>query len=221
MKVSFLVVAGGTGARMHSATPKQFLLLASRPILMHTLEACHRAVPEADISLVLPEQEIKSWETLCKEYSFPIRHQVVPGGSTRFASVKNGLQSIRTQGLVAIHDGVRPFISIEMMQRLVRLAINKGSAVPCCRINESLRHHSGKEHHVVDRKSFVTIQTPQVFRIEEIRQAYLQPYRSTFTDDASVAESIGIKVHLAEGDRLNIKITHPEDLLIAEALLKR
>ena len=213
-------MAGGVGTRMDSSTPKQFLLLAGKPILMHCISAFHEAFQDIQIVVALPEGHLLTWEELCQHYKFTLLHEVVPGGEKRFHSVKNSLTNIPEDGLVAIHDGARPLVSIELIRRSFTEASNYGNAIPSTPVNESLRFVNGADNEPVSREHYRIIQTPQVFSSRLIKKAYETEYDESFTDDATVLELLGEKIHLIEGERSNIKITQPSDLLLAEALMK-
>lgn len=216
-----IIVAGGTGTRMGSKIPKQFLLLEGRPVLMHTLQVFSIACPDAGITLVLPATEADRWATLSKEYGFTIPHRVVAGGETRFQSVKNALAVLPAEGMVAIHDGVRPLVSAELISLLFREADSYGNAVPAIPVSESMRKKGADRNLPVDRSSHYLVQTPQVFRLADVQKAFRQEFCKEFTDDATVLESAGTTIHLVEGETRNIKITGPDDLLIAQALIRR
>ena len=219
MKLYALIVAGGTGERMKSEIPKQFIEIAGKPILMHTIEKFREFDGSIEIITVLPENQLRFWSELQKKYSFSVTHTLVKGGKTRFDSVRNGLGFIYGAGLVAIHDGVRPFVSIETIKRCFDTAAKLGNAIPVISPSDSMRIVAKNGNEPVDRTKIKLIQTPQVFRTELIRYAYRQDYIPEFTDDAIVLERTGAKINLVEGNRENIKITNPEDLLIAGALL--
>ena len=221
MKEYAIIVAGGSGSRMQSETPKQFLLLAGRPVLMHTIEAFKSYSSKLTIVLVLPEATMQLWEDLCRQYEFRHNFKLVAGGSTRTASVKNGLDVIEARdSLVAIHDGVRPLVRPEIISASFRLAQVHGCAVAATRLKESLRQVDKDKTQAIDRSKYRSIQTPQTFRTSLIKQAYSSlKDDNDFTDDASVAEKNGMNISLFEGSYENIKITTPEDLLFAEALL--
>lgn len=204
---------------MNAGIPKQFILLNNLPVLMHTINAFFNYSNKVNIVLVLPETTFKTWDELCKKYNFQIPHQLVKGGKTRFQSVKNGLSVIDKECLVAIHDGVRPFVKNEVIRNCFETAERLGNAVPAIAINESIRKIRNSQNLPADRKKFRIIQTPQIFHSSQIKKAYQQDYREDFTDDASVVESIGIKINLVEGNHENIKITRPVDIKIAEAFL--
>jgi 2-C-methyl-D-erythritol 4-phosphate cytidylyltransferase len=216
-----IIVAGGKGIRMGAGIPKQFLLLAGKPMLMYTINSFHRWNPNVKIILVLPESEIIQWSNLKRQYNFDVPHDVIPGGETRFHSVKNGLQTILSEdGIVAVHDGVRPLISIELIERIFLEAEKKGNAIPAIAVRDSIRIVENNINKSVDREQFKAIQTPQAFKLKILRKAYLQGFHQKFTDDASVVEALGEKINLTEGEIQNLKITLPEDILFAEAILK-
>jgi len=221
MKKIIVVVAGGSGSRMKAVEPKQFLVIAGRPVLMHTLAVFPSFDPLSEIFLVLPETQREYWDDLCRIYNFRIPHTVINGGKTRFHSVQNGLAAIPDEGIVFIHDGVRPLVKPETLQRCYKKALQAGNAVPVIPVSESVRKIENHRSFSVDRSRLVLIQTPQTFRIPLIRQAYRQDYTPEFTDDASVIEKSGETIHLVEGNRENIKITWPEDLLYAESVLAK
>ncbi len=214
-----VIVAGGRGTRMKSDLPKQFLQLQGKPILMHTLDVFYTFDASVDIILVLPEDQQTYWKELCKEFSFSIPHQIADGGSTRFHSVFNGLAKIKGEGVVAIHDGVRPFVSLSVLDTCYREAEKFKAIIPVLNIQESLREILGKETRMVDRSKFLIVQTPQVFDVETLKDAYQQPYSSLFTDDASVVEANGGVIHTVKGNEENIKLTTPFHLKIAETLM--
>jgi len=205
---------------MQSEIPKQFITIAGKPLLMHTLDKFHNYSEDLEIKLVIPSPFIEFWNSLCKRFDFITPHQVIEGGSSRFFSVKNGLQGIRNQSLVAIHDGVRPLVSSETIQRVFQSAEEMGNAVPVVNINESIRRITTESNIPVSRNEFKVIQTPQCFHSEILIRAYSQDYREDFTDDATVIEALGIKINLVDGNYENIKITRPVDLKMAEAFLK-
>lgn len=215
--VSVVIVASGSGVRMGSQVAKQFMMLsANRSVLMVTLEACHRALPDAELVVVLSLSGCLFWEKQCKEYCFKVAHTIAIGGDSRFESVKSGLQSA-TGSLIAIHDGVRPMVSAGLFRRLVAHAAKNGSAVPATELTDTVRWHANNA--VVDRSLFFQVQTPQVFDSELISRAYNQPYNSIFTDDASLVEAMGGHVEYIEGNRNNIKITTPEDLELCRQMM--
>jgi len=220
MELYVVIVAGGSGKRMGAEIPKQFLELAGRPVLMHTIERFKVFNEAIEIITVLPENQLRFWIDLQKKHSFSVPHTLVKGGSNRFLSVRNGLKFVNTSGLVAIHDGVRPFVSIDTIKRCFETAEKLGNAVPSISPTESLRIVTEEGSLPVNRFTVKQIQTPQVFNAELIKNAYLQDYNPDFTDDATVLEKVGAKINLIEGNRENIKITNPEDLLISAALLQ-
>lgn len=214
-----IIVAGGSGTRMKSELPKQFIKLAGKPILMHTLEAFH--FDDIQIILVLPESQIPYWKELVDEHQFKIPHNIIAGGEQRFHSVKNGLSSIKADdGLVAIHDGVRPLIKRQIISESFEQAKRAGNAIASIQLKDSIRSITPHANQQEDRTNFRLIQTPQTFKIQLIKRAFEQEYTPSFTDDASVLEQAGHSINLIEGDYKNIKITTPEDLLVAETLLK-
>lgn len=214
-----VIVAGGSGKRMGAEIPKQFLELAGRPVLMHTIERFKSFSETIEIITVLPENQLRFWIELQKKHSFSVPHTLVKGGSNRFHSVSNGLKFVNTPGLVAIHDGVRPFVSIDTIRRCFETAEKLGNAVPSISPSESLRLITEEGSEPLNRFRVKLIQTPQVFNASLIKCAYLQIYNTDFTDDATVLEKTGEKINLVEGNRENIKITNPEDLIISAALL--
>jgi 2-C-methyl-D-erythritol 4-phosphate cytidylyltransferase len=219
MQLYVVIVAGGSGKRMGAEVPKQFLDLAGRPVLMHTIERFRAFNESIEIITVLPENQLRHWIELQKKYSFTIPQTIVKGGSTRFYSVRNGLKFVNIPGLVAIHDGVRPFVSLDTIQRCFSVAEKLGNAIPSVSPVESLRIVDESGNKPVNRLHVKQIQTPQVFSTELIKKAYQQDYKPQYSDDATVLEDAGEKINLVEGNRENIKITNPEDLLISKALL--
>lgn len=218
-----IIVAGGKGERMGASTPKQFLELAGKPILMHTLEKFKETDPTIEIILALPENQIDFWEELFHKYQLPkVRHQIVKGGATRFHSVQNALKLVKDNSVVAIHDGVRPLVSIETINNCFLEAEKNGNAIPVVEVVDSLRHYSkqDKTNEAVSRTCYKIVQTPQCFTSELILKAYQQDFDKLFTDDATVVEKLGETINLVPGNRDNIKITTTEDLIIAEAFLK-
>jgi len=214
-----LIVAGGNGTRMGTELPKQFLLLHGKPVLMHTLEVFHKA--GASLILALPMHQFDYWKQLCATHHFDLPHQLVAGGETRFHSVRNGLTLVPDDGVVAIHDGVRPCISPEIIERTFIGATQKGNAIAAVKLKDSIRVADGEDNHSVNRDYYWLIQTPQTFVSGLIKLAYDQAGHDQFTDDASVLEASGSAIHLTEGDYRNIKITTPEDMLVAEVFLSR
>ncbi|MDA0193779.1 MAG: 2-C-methyl-D-erythritol 4-phosphate cytidylyltransferase [Bacteroidetes bacterium] len=221
MKKYALIVAGGLGKRMDSNLPKQFISVAGLPILMHTLTRFYKYDHKLEIILVLPVSHFSTWTKLSLEYDFDVPHKLVSGGSTRFQSVKNGLNSIEGKGLVAVHDGVRPVINPKLIRNAFEIASESGSAVLSVPLKESIRRINAGGTIAEDRSNFMIIQTPQVFKVDELKEAYSVEFNASLTDDASVAENYGLKINLVDGDYQNIKITSSEDLLIAETLLNK
>lgn len=205
---------------MKSSLPKQFLLLDGKPLLMHTVERFRSFDLNMEIIVVLPDEHISLWESLITEHSFNVTHSVVPGGEERFHSVKAGLALVTEESLVAIHDGVRPLVSYDTIWRCFADAEEFGSAVPFVEPADSVRILDGDDSRPLPRKEIRLVQTPQVFRSNVIIAAYERGFDPAFTDDATVTEAAGIKVHLTHGNRENIKITTPEDLAVAHTLLK-
>jgi len=218
--LSAIIVAGGKGLRMGSDIPKQFLNIGGRPVLMHTLEAFATAIEGIRLILVLPEEHIPYWRDTCKAHGFTVAHTVVAGGETRFHSVANGLQAITDdEGLVAVHDGVRPFVSAEVIRNTFSAAAQYGAALPVVPVVETLRELADGTSVTRDRRLFRLVQTPQVFDTRLLKRAYTQQYLDTFTDDASVVEALGNRMHLVEGNTENIKLTTPFDIAIANTII--
>ncbi len=215
-----LIVAGGMGTRIGSETPKQFLELNGLPVLMHTIFAFYRYSEEIKVILVLPESEKDTWKSLCNRHDFVKDLVICTGGNTRFQSVKNGLKEIDEEGLVAIHDGVRPLVSTEIIAKSFQVAAINETAIAAVSLKDSLRIADGNGTKTVDRSNFKLIQTPQTFKVSLIKKAYATQLDSSLTDDASVAEKAGYGVTLFDGSYENIKITTAEDLVVAEALIK-
>ena len=221
-KHTILIVAGGRGTRMGGPQPKQFLELAGRPVLMHTLEAFDRWDASARLIVVLPEDQIDTWKRLCEAHVFGRIHRVVAGGETRFHSVRNGLGAVAANGLIAVHDGVRPLVAPSVIAACFAAAADGGAAVPVVPVVDSVREVAADGgSRPVDRTRLRVVQTPQVFRADVLRAAYCLPYDPRFTDDASVVEASGVAVRLVPGNRENIKLTTPMDLLLAEQLMRR
>jgi 2-C-methyl-D-erythritol 4-phosphate cytidylyltransferase len=219
MDLYVIIVAGGSGKRMGAEIPKQFLELAGRPVLMHTIERFKAFNESIEIITVLPENQLRHWIELQRKYSFTVPQTIVKGGSTRFYSVKNGLKFVNIPGLVAIHDGVRPFVSLDTIRRCFETAEKLGNAIPSISPTESLRLITDIGSRPVNRFHVKQIQTPQVFSAGLIKKAYLQEYKPEYSDDATVLEDSGEKINLIEGNREYIKITNPEDLLISTVLI--
>jgi len=215
-----IIVAGGKGLRMQADIPKQFIELCGKPVLMYTLEAFHRYNTSIQLIVVLPATQIDFWKFLCKKHYFELNHKIVSGGQTRYQSVKNGLKVINESAMIAVHDGVRPFVSIQTIARCFEDADKYGSAIPVMDLEESIRQVDESGSLSIDRTSYKLVQTPQVFNSEILKKAYEQSFSPLFTDDASVVEALGTKIHLVEGNRENIKITTGFDIVLAETILK-
>ncbi|MHA8050069.1 2-C-methyl-D-erythritol 4-phosphate cytidylyltransferase [Aquirufa sp. ROCK-SH2] len=227
MKKYAIIVAGGTGQRMNSTIPKQFLTLQGKPILFYTLQKFIKAIPDIQLILVLPKDQIETWKTICSNHSNfdgQIPHTIVEGGTTRFHSSKNGIDSIfeNDESIVGIHDGVRPFVSEKAIQNAYQKSEIDSNAVLAVSSKDSIRkwNSTSNSFEAVDRNEIKIIQTPQVFRLSSLKKAFNQEFSDLFTDDASVVEKTGEKINLIEGNYENIKITTPEDLLFAESLLR-
>ncbi len=220
MKKYILIVAGGKGLRMGADIPKQFLPIGGKPVLMRTIETFYKYDSSIDMILVLPVEQQDYWKSLCKEYAFSIPHRIVNGGNSRFHSVKNGLALVEGEGLVGVHDGVRPFVSQGVIGRCFSEAEKKKAVIPVVGMVETVRHLLGTGSETVDRDAYKLVQTPQVFSISLLKEAYKQEYTPEFTDDASVVEAMGVSVSLVEGNRENIKLTTPFDLIVANALVE-
>lgn len=214
-----LIVAGGKGLRMGTELPKQFLPVGGKPVLMRTLEAFYRYSEDIQMILVLPHSQQAYWHELCAKYRFTLPHLIAGGGETRFHSVKNGLALIQGSGLVAVHDGVRPFVSQEVIARCYELAEARKAVVPVIGVVETVRRLEAEGSVTVDRDRYKLVQTPQTFDVDLLKTAYEQPYTTAFTDDASVVEALGVPVCLTDGNRENIKITTPFDLKLADFLV--
>ena len=222
-----IVVAGGKGLRMGSDIPKQFLPIGDKPVLMRTLERFREYSDDLQIILVLPEAQQEYWQELCKKYDFKVEYLLANGGQTRFHSVQNGLALVPddAEGVVGVHDGVRPFPSIEVIRNCYETARTAKAVIPVIPVVETLRHISLTAHPLpltsktVPRDEYRLVQTPQTFDIQLLKAANRQSYNDGFTDDASVVESYGHKITLVEGNRENIKITTPYDITVAEAII--
>ena len=224
MKKYVIIVAGGKGLRMGGEVPKQFLPIGGKPVLMRTVEAFYQTDAETGIVLVLPQEQQSYWKNLCCQYDFRIPYILADGGCTRFHSVRNGLQVIPDEdsdSLIAVHDGVRPFVSPRVIQECFEAATRWRAVVPVLDMVDSVRQLSEDGSSMaVDRSCLKLVQTLQTFRADILKNAYRQEFTERFTDDASVVEASGVSVALVSGNRENIKITTPFDLKIAEALLK-
>ena len=216
-----IIVAGGKGLRMGTDIPKQFLPIGGKPVLMRTLERFRAYSADLQIILVLPEAQQDYWYQLCAEYHFDVEYTLANGGQTRFHSVQNGLAKVPDDaiGVVGVHDGVRPFPSIEVIRNCYETARTAKAVIPVIPVVETVRHLEGKQSKTVPRNDYRLVQTPQTFDIQLLKAANRQPYNDGFTDDASVVESFGYEITLVEGNRENIKITTPYDMKIAEVLI--
>jgi 2-C-methyl-D-erythritol 4-phosphate cytidylyltransferase len=216
-----LIVAGGIGSRMNTDIPKQFLELAGKPVLMRTMERFAAFDPLIRFVIVLHEAYLTYWNDLCLKHRFGLQYTAVAGGSSRFQSVRNGLAALPEEGLVFIHDGVRPLVSLQTIRNCYSRTVENGNAVPAMPVTESLRRVTEEGSRHIDRSNFFLVQTPQTFLIKPIKKAYLQTEREDFTDDASVLEAIGETIFLVEGNAENIKITRQVDFQIAECLFRQ
>lgn len=215
---SIIITAGGIGSRMGESVPKQFIELRNKPILMHTLEVFYKYEPAAQLIITLPEEWKQHWTDLLQKYACTIPHQLISGGTTRYHSIKNALDSC-TGEYVAIHDGVRPFVSQETLKRCFSEVLLKEQVIPVIYSKESLRQIFDDTSRAVNREEFCIVQTPQCFKKESLIKAYNLPYHASITDDASLVEEAGYQIHLVEGNEENIKITTRIDLKFAECIL--
>lgn len=218
MKQYIIIVAGGKGARMGTTIPKQFLEIKGKAIILHTLEKFKEALPSAELFLVLPKDEMARWHELSVKTGFE-KIKLANGGSTRFESVKAGLDLIQSDGIVGVHDAVRPFVSIHTIQKVFSEAFTSEAAIPVVELKDSIRKVAGNTSAAADRANFRIVQTPQCFSVSLLKEAYRQPFNKIFTDDASVVEANGVAIKLVEGNYSNIKITTVEDLKIGELLI--
>jgi 2-C-methyl-D-erythritol 4-phosphate cytidylyltransferase len=218
LKQSVIIVAGGKGSRMGTETPKQFLPLVGKPIILHTIDRFRETLPEADIILVLPKAEKARWQVMAYDTKYQ-NISIAEGGANRFDSVKSGLELVE-EGVVGIHDSVRPLVSKSCIKAAFEMAEKNGAAVPVIELKDSIRKIEGQASKALDRKEFCLVQTPQCFQVDKLKKAYQTEFKPHFTDDASVFEASDFKINLVAGNSENIKITTPEDLVIAEALLK-
>lgn len=215
-----IIVAGGSGRRMGTTLPKQFMMLGNEPILSHSINRIHEALPAAEIVVVLPEEHIALWRNIAARFDVA-HHKITAGGTERFYSVKNGLKELSDEvKIIAVHDAVRPLASKKLIIKLILEAEKSVAVIPVVAPVDSFRKIEGDNSKIIDRSALRIVQTPQVFNATILRRAYEQDFSSTFTDDASVVEAIGEKITLCEGERGNIKITTPEDMIIATALLE-
>lgn len=214
-----IIVAAGSGSRYGADRPKQFCELLGQPVLMHTIEAMRRALPRAQVTLVLAPAMFDYWHDLCREYGFD-SPAVIAGGATRWHSVRNALSAVPDDAIVMVHDGARPVVNVGMVARLAEAAHTRGAAIPVVKVTDSLRvvdNHGGS--YAVDRSAYRAVQTPQAFSAKLLKEAYQQPYSDRFTDDASVVEALGFIPALVDGDPHNIKITNPGDIALATVML--
>ncbi len=219
MQRSTIIVAGGSGKRMGAAMPKQFLLLKGRPLLMWTIDAFHRFDAAMQLIVVLSKDHHATWTQLCAQHAFKVPHALVAGGAERFHSTLEGLKAVAHDGLVAVHDGVRPLVSAELIARCFTAAEAHGAAIPVVPISSSVRDITEEGSQAMDRSRLRTVQTPQSFRVPLLRRAFELPYDPAFTDEATLVERLGVAVHLVEGEEHNIKVTTPFDLKVAELVL--
>lgn len=213
-----LIVAGGTGTRMKSTTAKQFLSVKGLPLMWWTLRRFREAAPDAELSIVLNEKLFDEFRSLEEKYGESGAKNIIKGGKERFHSVLNGLMTLPDEGLVAIHDAVRPFPTVDMIKACFDSAAKHGSGIPVTSLKHSIRKVDGDATKAVNRADYLIVQTPQCFDLALIKQAFTAEYDASFTDDASVFEAAGNKIHLCEGDPMNMKITTKDDLVIARAL---
>lgn len=223
MKTVAIIVAGGSGTRFGAELPKQFLELGGKPILMRSIEAfANSGNCPVDVIVTLPSDQMDLWQRLCDRYGFGVPHRVVPGGETRWHSVKHALDSmgdVNEVDIIAVHDGVRPMVTADVICRTIAAVRRDGAAIPVVALNDSVRQVVGEASHALDRSTLRAVQTPQAFDARLLLDAYSLPYQPTFTDDASVVEQLGHPITLVEGDPHNLKITRPMDLALAEYLL--
>lgn len=223
MKTVAIIVAGGSGTRFGAELPKQFLELGGKPILMRSIEAfANSGNCPVDVIVTLPSDQMDLWQRLCDRYGFDVPHRVVPGGETRWHSVKHALDSmgdVNEVDIIAVHDGVRPMVTADVICRTIAAARRDGAAIPVVALNDSVRQVVGEASHALDRSTLRAVQTPQAFDARLLLDVYSLPYQPIFTDDASVVEQLGHPITLVEGDPHNLKITRPMDLALAEYLL--
>ena len=220
MKKYAVIVAGGSGMRMGTMVPKQFLPLQGKPVLWYTLTAFLNAFADLEIILVLPEAHLETGREILRSTHDPDRIWMAPGGETRFHSVRNGLSHIHQHSIVFVHDGVRCLLTPDLIRRCYHMAQEMGNAIPAITAVDSIRIETFDGNEFVDRNKIRIIQTPQTFYSDIVKAAFEQEYEESFTDEASVVERLGVKIHLIEGEPTNIKITHPIDVLIAEKILE-
>lgn len=221
MKKSMIIVAGGSGTRMEAEIPKQFIELNEKPILMHTLERMHAADDAMQLILVLPANQMDEWEKLCNKHGFSLPHVMAEGGSTRFLSVKSGLELAWGSALIGVHDGVRPLFTADLINRVFSEAAYSGAAIPVTPVIQSLRKVDGNKSQTVDRAEYRQVQTPQCFKTEVLQMGFANAKHVNYSDDAAVVEANGALIGLVDGDLDNIKITTPIDLQLAELIITR
>ena len=219
MHRSTIIVAGGSGKRLGGPVPKQFQTVKGRPLLMWTIEAFHRFDPSMQLIVVLPQTHFDIWKALCMGHRFFINHEVVAGGEQRWHSVKAGLEKVGHDGLVAVHDGVRPLVRVDLIARCFDAADKQAAAIPVVPVVPSIRETTADGSRALDRSKLLAVQTPQCFHTDLLRKAFESPYDSTFTDEATLVERMGVKVHLVEGEESNIKVTTATDMRTIELQL--
>ncbi len=219
MQRSTIIVAGGSGKRLGGPVPKQFQTVKGRPLLMWTIAAFHRYDPDMALIVVLPKEHFDIWRALCMGHRFFIKHEVVAGGEQRWHSVKAGLEKVEGDGLVAVHDGVRPLVSTDLIARCFDAAAAQAAAIPVVPVVPSIRETTAEGSRALDRSRLLAVQTPQCFHTDLLRKAFEQPYDSTFTDEATLVERLGVKVALVEGEENNIKVTTAVDMRVVEVLI--
>jgi 2-C-methyl-D-erythritol 4-phosphate cytidylyltransferase len=219
MKKYAVLVAGGSGSRMKSDLPKQFILLKNKPLIVYTIESFLKADADINIILVLPEHHLQTGKDIVAQYFDDKAIVITSGGPTRFHSVKNGLIQIQEEGIVLVHDAVRSLVSVDLIQRCITETIAKSAVIPAISSKDSVRLIDGEKNKSISRDTVMLVQTPQTFFSEELKQAFEVEYNDSFTDEASVMEAAGFQIHIIAGDENNIKITHPIDLIIAEKIL--
>ena len=220
MKRYAVIVAGGRGERMGADRPKQFLEIEGKPILRHTIERFLAFDPFIEVIVVLPSAQKDWWRDYCRQNGFLKRYTIVSGGITRFHSVQNALRFVGDEGVVAVHDGVRPLVRRDLLERIFKAAETHPAVVPVVPVVESVRRVEEEKSAPVSRDGLMLVQTPQVFEASLLKRAYDRPFSPSFTDDASVVEASGGSVHLVAGDRINLKITTPDDLQLAAGLFR-
>lgn len=215
-----IIVAGGSGKRLGGPVPKQFQAVNGRPLLMWTIEAFHRFDARMPLIVVLPREHFDIWKALCMGHRFFIDHQVVAGGEHRYHSVKAGLEKVNGDGLVAVHDGVRPLVSLELIGRCFEAAHRSGAAIPVVPVVPSIRETTADGSRALDRSKLLAVQTPQCFHTDLLRKAFALAYDATFTDEATMVEHLGVKVELVEGEERNLKVTTEVDMGVAARSLQ-